>query len=78
MSARSLSITGRDVGYSNVYHTVTGKTTPANASASQGEIALPCRIDLMHGPVYRSESWSAPVRPGSEDHRRYASLGVRC
>jgi hypothetical protein len=50
---------------------------PVHEPVIQDRVAQPRRLDVMRGGIWRPYPGPA-MRPGADDHRRYASHGARC
>ena len=47
-------------------------------AAKDENTAQPNRYDVMRAPEYRPPAATGAMRPGAEDFKHIASLGVRC
>ena len=45
--------------------------------APAGPLAPPPRRNVLHGPAWQPPRWE-PARAGADDHKQYATRGVRC
>lgn len=50
---------------------------PVRRAPPAGPVTPPPRRNVLHGPAWQPPRWE-PARPGADDHRQYATRGVRC
>ena len=79
-------LTPQAVGYlaSHAHDWLPARLGPAVArqraqavQAAAAPVAPPPRRNVLHTPVWRPPVWQS-ARPGADDHKQYATRGVRC